>query len=131
MGIGTRLIGRMVRHGATRSAAHVAARAKKQGPGYIEQGRRLREGSRRFGRSMWHPFAHATRILWLEVTGIFFGVFTVFFGGNAWRLRADWASGHSHTRFILYSIISAIFLYFAISSFIRAGRHNRAQRKNQ
>lgn len=136
VGIGTRLLARLVREKAVEGAARTAAHIEKQAPVYKERGRnlaegsrRLGEGSRRFGRSIWGPFAHASRILWLEITGIFFAVFTIFFGGNAWRIRADWKTGPSHQRFILYVVITLVFLYFTISSFLRASRQNRAKKQ--
>jgi hypothetical protein len=131
MGVGTRLLGRMLRDKTVESAARTAAHVEKQAPVYKERGRRLGQGSRRFGQSMWGPFAHASRQLWLEITGLFFFVFAIFFGGHTWELRAQWAAGPSHTRFLLYSLITLVFVYFAVSSFVRAARHNRVQRKNR
>ena len=131
VGVGTRLIARLVRSKAQRNAARSAAHVNKQAPVYKDRGRRLGEGSRRFGLSIWKPFAHASRMLWLEITGLFFGLFTLFFGNNAWRLRADWASGAAHHRFILYVIITIVFAYFTVTSFVRASRHNRAHRENK
>lgn len=138
VGVGTRLLARLVRDKAVVGAARTVAHVEHQAPVYKERGRqlgesskRLKEGSRRFGRSVWGPFAHASRILWLEITGIFFAVFTIFFAGNTWRLRADWEAGPSHHRFVLYVIITVIFFYFAVSSFVRAGRHNRQRDKNR
>lgn len=127
VGVGTRLIARLVRTRAEQGAAHV----EKQAPIYKDRGRRLGQGSRNFGLSLWKPFAHASRTLWLEMTGLFFAIFTLFFAGNLWRLRASWLSGPSHNRFILYAVITAIFLYFAVSSFLRVAHHNRAHRKNR
>lgn len=131
VGVGTRLLGRVLRDKTAETAARTTAHVEKQAPVYKERGRRLGEGSRRFGHAVWTPFAHASRILWLEITGLFFGVFTVFFGGNVWRLRDDWAGGPSHHRFILYAFITLIFFYFTVSSFIRVSRHSRAHRKNR
>lgn len=131
VGIGTRLFARLVHRKAHESAARTAAHVEKQAPVYKDRGRRLGEGSRLFGLSIWKPFAHASRVLWLEITGLFFGVFTLFFGNNVWRLRADWASGPSHHRFILYAAITLVFAYFTVSSFVRVARHNRANRKNR
>lgn len=127
VGVGTRVLARLMRDRAQRGATHV----EKQAPVYKERARRLGEGSRRFGHSLWRPFAHASRTLWLEVTGLFFGIFTLFFASNVWRLRASWLAGPSHHRFILYAVITAVFLYFTVSSFVRASRHNRAHRRNQ
>ncbi len=126
-GVGARLIARLLRTKAELGAAHV----EKQAPIYKQHGRRIGQGSRNFGLSIWKPFAHASRTLWLEMTGLFFAIFTLFFAGNLWRLRTSWLSGPSHNRFILYAVITAIFFYFAASSFFRVARHNRAHRKNR
>ena len=127
VGVGTRLIARLVRHKARQGAEHV----EKQAPVYKERGRRLGDGSRRFGLSLWRPFAHASRMLWLEITGLFFALFTLFFAGNLWKLRANWQSGAAHHRFVLYAIITLVFAYFTVSSFLRAARQSRTHRKNQ
>lgn len=127
VGVGTRLLARLVRTKAQQGADHV----EKQAPVYKERGRRLGDGSRRFGLSIWRPFAHASRMLWLEITGLFFALFTLFFAGNLWKLRANWQSGPGHHRFLLYAVITLVFAYFTVSSFIRAARHTRAHRKNQ
>lgn len=131
VGIGTRLLARLVHTRAHQNAARSAAQAQKQAPVCTDHGRRLGEGSRRFGASIWRPFAHASRVLWLEITGLFFGVFTLFFGNNLWHLRADWATGPSHRRFVLYAVITVAFAYFTVTSFVRAARHNRNHRKNR
>lgn len=125
VGVGTRLFARLLRAGAHHGAAHI----EKQAPVYKSHGRRIGEGSRRFGHSIWKPFAHASRMLWLEITGLFFAIFTLFFASNLWRLRANWHSGPSHHRFLLYAVITLAFCYFTITSFVRASRHNRNHRK--
>lgn len=125
VGVGTRVAARLLREKTARAAADSAARAEKNIPVYAERGRRLGEGSRQFGRSVWKPFAKASRVLWLEVTGLFFAIFTVFFGSNTWRFRAGWQPGPQHREFVLYALCTAIFLYFTVSSFVRAGRHKK------
>ena len=138
LGRGTRLAAEALRSQA--QDAVVAARSKTpevktQGRVVVQQGkvvtRRVSSGTRGFTRGFWKPFAHAVRALWHEITGLFFAIFTLFFAGNLWRLRASWLSGPSHNRFILYAVITAIFLYFAVSSFLRVAHHNRAHRKNR
>ena len=46
----------------------------------------LKEGSRRFRKAAWGPLAKASGALWLELTGVFFGIFAVFAGGGVWLL---------------------------------------------
>jgi hypothetical protein len=127
VGVGTRLLARLVHHKAQQGADHIETQA----PIYKERGRRLGDGSRRFGLSIWRPFAHASRMLWLEITGLFFALFTLFFAGNLWKLRANWQSGPAHDRFLLYALITLVFAYFTVSSFLRAARQSRTHRKSQ
>lgn len=122
LGIGTRVAARLLRNRASVAAQNSAARAEQNAPIYAERGRKLAEGSRRFGRSIWMPFAHASRMLWLEVTGLFFGLFALFFTVNLWRFHEDWMAGPNHKRFLLYALCAIVFCYFTVSSFARARR---------
>src|ERR1700742_934861 len=47
----------------------------------------LKEGSKRFRASVGGPLARLSVALWLELTGVFFGIFAVFAAGGAWKLR--------------------------------------------
>ncbi|MBT9332149.1 hypothetical protein [Paracidobacterium acidisoli] len=82
-------------------------------------------GARQFGRALWNPFAHATGVLWLEVTGLFFGLFTIYFIGNGWKFHHDAVAGPDHRKFLLYAVCAVIFFYFTVSSFARARRKSR------
>ncbi|HYK37493.1 hypothetical protein [Alloacidobacterium sp.] len=96
---------------------------------YAGRGKAVARGTRRFGEALWKPFAHASSVLWLEVTGLFFGIFTLFFGMNSWKLRHEWAIGPDHLRFLVYTIVTLVFAYFTFSSFYRARR--KEKRKQQ
>ncbi|HEY0758256.1 MAG TPA: hypothetical protein VGD59_03265 [Acidisarcina sp.] len=87
--------------------------------------RAVGHASRRFGQAVWGPFAHVSGVLWLEVTGLFFGIFALFFAQSVYRLRHDYASGQGHGRFLLYSAAALLFFYFAGTSFVRARRKGR------
>lgn len=80
----------------------------------------LGEGGRRFGRSVWGPFATATGTLWYEITGSFFALFAIFFGQHAWTLRSNWHNGPERTHLMLYIALCVVFCYFSISSFLRS-----------
>ena len=84
-------------------------------------------GAKRFGQSIWGPFAHAGSVLWLEVTGLFFAIFGLFFVQGAYRLRAEWQTGPRHERLLVYAGVAVIFFYFAVSSFYRA--HKKQQKR--
>lgn len=103
---------------AARTAAQV--RQTKQG---------LKEGGKRFGQAAWGPFVKVSGALWLELTGVFFGIFAVFAGGNAWKLR--WAlhetaeNRDAHARLLIASGMAAVFGYFCVSSFVKANSRSR------
>ena len=104
-------------------AARKAAQVRQTGQG-------LKEGSKRFGEAMWGPLAKASGALWLELTGVFFGIFAVFAGGGAWKMRTalhETAANHDvHVRFLAAVLMAAVFGYFCVSSFVKANRRSRA-----
>ena len=89
----------------------------------------LKEGSRRFGEAVGKPLVRLSRVLWLELTGVFFGLFAFAAGGAAWRLRAamrETAGNHDdHVRFLVAAVVSVVFGYFCVSSFVRANRRSQ------
>jgi hypothetical protein len=95
-----------------------------------QTGKGLKEGSKRFGEAMWGPLAKASGALWLELTGVFFGIFAVFAGGGAWKMRTalhETAANHDvHVRFLAAVLMAAVFGYFCVSSFVKANRRSRA-----
>jgi hypothetical protein len=129
LGIGVRVASGMLRDRATQSAHSM----RQEAPAYIErqaqQGRSVARGARKFGQSIWGPFAHASGVLWLEVTGLFFALFGLFFAQNVYKLRHAWQAGPDHQRFLVYSIVTLLFFYFAASSFYRARRKEKMKRQ--
>ena len=91
----------------------------------VEPARRVGEGTRRFGQAFFGPLKHVSGTLWLEITGLFFALFAVFFGQNAWNTRGSAVHGPQHNLFLLYAIVTLVFLYFCISSFVKAMRRGR------
>jgi hypothetical protein len=69
--------------------------------------------------------------LWLEVTGVFFGIFAVFAAGGAWRMR--WALHETsvnhdpHVRFVASLVMAVVFGYFCVSSFVKANRKTKGR----
>jgi hypothetical protein len=90
---------------------------------YAEGAGRLARGAGRFGASMWRPFAHATGVLWLQVTGVFFSMFTLFFVVHASQLYR--AAGWHNRRVIAYAAFALLFAWFAVTSFWRAQRRQK------
>ena len=83
----------------------------------------------RFGRSMLGPFARAGKALWLEVTGVFYAIFALFFANYAWRLRgvlrATAPNPVDRQHFLAGVAAAVVFLYFTLTSFVRARRIQR------
>lgn len=96
---------------------------------YAEPARRVGVGTRQFGRAFFGPLAHVSGTLWLEITGLFFALFTIFFAQSAWRERASAAQGPEHAHFLLYCVVTLVFLYFCASSFLKASRRSRKARQ--
>jgi hypothetical protein len=92
----------------------------------IRTGEGLKEGRKRFGTAMGGRVGRLSAALWLEVTGVFFGIFAVFAAGGAWRMR--WAlhetgvNQDAHVRFVASLVMAVVFGYFCGSSFVKANR---------
>lgn len=91
----------------------------------------VRQGARQFKESAWKPFVRLSGVLWLEVTGVFFGIFALFALAAAVRLRAAWhavpENADAHRRLLGALIMLAVFAYFCVSSFVRARRRERGR----
>ncbi len=138
LGIGVRVASRMAKEHAAKASAASATQAATAPPpqsrpvpppapkkNYAEPARRVGEGTRRFGKAFIGPLAHVSGTLWLEITGLFFALFAVFFGQNAWRARAGMLHGPEHVRFLVYAAVTLVFAYFCVTSFIKASRRGK------
>ena len=146
LGIGVRVASRMAKERAAKAAAAASAnqtaapqaatapppQSRSSTPpqprtpkNYVEPARRVGEGTRRFGKAFLGPLKHVSGTLWLEITGLFFALFAVFFGQNAWRARAGMLHGPEHARFLVYAAVTLVFAYFCVSSFIKASRRGK------
>lgn len=140
LGIGARVAAEKLRDGTAGAAAAVqrsratqsapAATAPSEpaeptpsAPNIAEGSRRFARGAGRFSASMWRPFAHATGILTLQITGSFFAIFTLVFGVHSWQLykSAGWRDHHLP----LYAAFAMLFAWFTVSSFWRASRKQK------
>ena len=88
-----------------------------------EGSRRLARGAGRFSASLWKPFAHATGLLGLQITGLLFAFFALGFGAKSWQLYRE--TGWRDHHLPLYLGFAVLFLWFAVSSFWRASRKQR------
>jgi|HubBroStandDraft_5_1064220.scaffolds.fasta_scaffold136084_2 hypothetical protein len=145
LGIGVRVAGRIAQQ-----RAEAAARAQSQAqntssptgspapqqsatpvftPNYSEKVRDIGKSSHKLTRAagrgvggFLRPFGRVGGILWLEVTGFFFGLFALYFAQDLWRTRLSYATGPQHTRFLVAAGLTAVFGYLSISAFWRARR---------
>jgi hypothetical protein len=109
---------------ATQKATQAVVQARE-----VQQG--LGRGSRRFGQAVWSPFVRLSGVLWLEVSGVFFGIFALVALGWGWKVRGAWhataANAADHRRLMGAAVMLALFGYFCVSSFVRARRRERGR----
>ena len=75
--------------------------------------------------SLVTPVVRFSSVVWLQVTGVFFGLVAFTMGMAAWRARAGFhaaASSGSAMKVYAYVVVCALFTYFTVSSFVRAAR---------
>jgi hypothetical protein len=90
--------------------------------------RAVSRGSKNFAQAVWGPFRHVGGVLWLEISGVFFALFALFFAQNVYRTRAAWWGGAEHVHFLLYIGVTAVFVWFSLSSFMRAHQKSKKPR---
>jgi hypothetical protein len=95
----------------------------------VQTGRGLKQGSKRFGEAVWGPFVKVSGQLWLELTGVFFGIFAVFAATTAWKMRDDLhetAANHDpHVHLLLTAGMAVVFGYFCVTSFVKSSRRGK------
>jgi hypothetical protein len=99
-------------------AATAAVSAKQAGENVRRAGGSVARGVGGFLR----PFGRVGGIVFLEVTGVFFLLFVLVFGQMAWRMRASYAAGPDHAKFLASVVLMLVFLYLSASSFWRSRR---------
>jgi hypothetical protein len=124
LGTGVRVAGRLAnerlsgRRGGqlfqTQSSGAPVTPASSSGSG--RRSGRLARGAAGF----FKPFTRVGGTVFLEVTGAFFLLFVGVFGQMAWRLRASYAAGPDHGKFLAAIALSLVFVYLSVSSFWRA-----------
>jgi hypothetical protein len=119
----------------TTASRPTAAQTTQQVARTAQQARRATEGvargGKRFGEAVWSPFVRLSGVLWLEFTGVFFGIFALYALSGAWKLREYMREkpGHhdAHVHFLMAGIMGVVFTYFCVSSFLRARRKERVR----
>ncbi len=112
---------------ARQQAGRTAGTAVRQG--VVEArttGQGLKQGGKRFGEAVWGPFAKLSGVLWLELTGVFFGLFALSAAIEVVRQRGSFALGGEEAKKGWFAVLMlAVFGYFAVSSFVRANRKSK------
>jgi hypothetical protein len=137
LGIGVRVASNMLRERVERAAATSETRnesgnsrpaaAAPVAPSVPLSSRvaTAKRGARAFGQALLGPFTHAGSVLWLEITGLFFALFALFFVQSVYRVRTAWRQGPEHTHLLFYVALGLIFAWFSVSSFTRAYRKSK------
>jgi hypothetical protein len=84
-----------------------------------------KRGAKAFGQAFLGPFTHAGGVLWLEITGLFFALFALFFVQSIYRVHTAWRQGPEHTHLLFYAALALVFAWFSVSSFTRAYRKSK------
>jgi hypothetical protein len=139
LGIGVRVASNMLRERVERAAASAPAPSTAgntpPAPTAASPARRsvpissrvttAKRGAKAFGQALLGPFTHAGSVLWLEITGLFFALFALFFVQSVYRVRTAWRQGPEHTHLLLYCALAMVFAWFSASSFSRAYRKSK------
>jgi hypothetical protein len=133
LGIGVRVASNMLRERVERAAAtHPAPAtggngrpAARPSPPAGERVAAAKRGAKAFGQALLGPFTHAGKVLWLEITGLFFALFTLFFVQSVYRVHTAWRQGPEHSHLLLYCALAVAFAWFSASSFARAYRKSK------
>jgi len=114
---------------AEASGARLGEKTARTTAQVVQTGQGLKRGGKRFGEAVWGPFAKASNQLWLELTGVFFGIFAVSAATSAWKMRGglhETAGNHdAHVHLLLAVAMAVVFGYFCVSSFVRANRRGK------
>ena len=132
LGIGLRIAGGVVRERMAAGAQNAGAQSARTAPApqtIASTGVRGAAAGRATGSiargvgGFLRPFGRIGGILWLEVTGVFFLIFVpVFAWRGMWPVRASYAHGPEHWKFLVFTGLTLVFLYLSVSSFWRARR---------
>ena len=118
---------------APRPAASAAPRPQsppRPAKNYVDPARRVGQGTRQFGKAFFGPFARVSGTLWLEVTGLFFALFALFFAQNAYKVRTDALHGPEHAHFLhLRHRHTHLRLLLLAAPFLKAARRDRKARR--
>jgi hypothetical protein len=94
-----------------------------------QTGQALKQGGKQFKKAAGGRLVRLSGALWLELTGVFFGIFAASAVAGSWRMRAalrETAENHdAHVRLLISLTMAVVFGYFCVSSFVKANRRTR------
>jgi hypothetical protein len=125
LGIGVRVASNMLRQRVEQAAEARDSRPPAPSPPLSSRVVTAKRGAKAFGQAFLGPFTHAGSVLWLEITGMFFALFALYFAQNVYRVRSAWRQGPEHSHLLLYCALAAAFAWFSCSSFARAYRRSK------
>jgi hypothetical protein len=88
----------------------------------------FRGAAKEAGKSALAPVAKFSSVLWLQVTGTFFGLLAMVMFEAVWKLRSALQAAPTspdRLKFYACSALAALFAYFTITNFARASRRQR------
>jgi hypothetical protein len=80
------------------------------------------------GRAVLGPLKTFSSVIWLQVTGTFFGLFALTMGGAVIRHRDYFRlpiGTEDGRKIYFYVLVFVIFAYFTVSNFVRANRRQK------
>lgn len=131
VGIGLRVAGRVAgkRMAATRTSALQAVVQPQRTSDASARGREAAATARNVGRAaqkgaggFFRSIRRASGIVALQVVGCFFFLPVLAFSPRLWQTRASWQAGPDHKTFVATAIVTVVFSYLGVTSFLRAGR---------
>jgi hypothetical protein len=125
LGIGVRVASNMLRQRVEQAAEARGSRPAAPSPPLSSRVVSAKRGVKAFGQAFLGPFSRAGKVLWLEITGLFFALFAVYFAQSVYRVRGAWRQGAEHSHLLLYCVLAAAFAWFSCSSFARAYRRSK------
>lgn len=117
--------GKSVGVSGVRRAGNFPAAAPAGRPRSVPDAETVRAAGRQAKASIVAPVVRFSSVVWLQVTGVFFALVAFTMGAAAWRARAALHAGngsHDAAKLYAYIAVCALFTYFTVSSFVRAGR---------
>ena len=133
LGIGARLAAKTLVKAAEAATAPNPSPTKPQPKRPAVTPAAISRGAQGFRKGFFGTAGHLSAVLWLEVTGFIFGIFSAAFAGYAFTHRAALhtatATPEDVHRLYAFTAVAIMFGYFAITSFLKARKRTRNARR--